>query len=87
MITLDPIASEAAGLDTKRYGRLLAKFAPKVIETRSENDAALAIVDALMAKGDDGRSLEEDALLVLLTDLIGNYETRTHKPFPEGGTG
>jgi hypothetical protein len=30
-------------IDVKRYGRLLAQFAPKVIESEAENDAALAM--------------------------------------------
>ena len=61
MIALEPIAS-ADGLNIGRYGRLLAKFAPKVIETEAENEAALAIVESLMKKGDEGRSHEEEAM-------------------------
>ena len=83
MIALDPIASPD-GLDIRRYGRLLAKFVPKVIETQAENDAALAIVEALMAKGDDGRNQEEDAVLDLLADLIEKFERTAYDP--PGGT-
>jgi len=49
MIALEPIAS-ADGLDLGRYGPLLARFAPKVIETEAENEAALAVVESLMKK-------------------------------------
>ena len=49
MIALEPIAS-ADGMNIGRYGRLLAEFAPKVIQTEAENNAALAIVDSLMKK-------------------------------------
>jgi HTH-type transcriptional regulator/antitoxin HigA len=84
MNTLVPIAADAGGLNPARYGRLLAKVAPKAIETERENTAALTIVEELMAKGDDGRTREEDVLLGLLIDLIGNYEHRAHEPFPEG---
>ncbi len=73
MITLEPIASPE-GLNLGRYGRLLAKFAPKVIETEAENEAALAVVESLMKKGDDRRSQEEEALLELLVSLIEQFE-------------
>jgi HTH-type transcriptional regulator/antitoxin HigA len=82
MIALEPIAS-ADGLNIGRYGRLLAKFAPKVIETEAENEAALAIVESLMKKGDDGRSHEEEALLELLVSLVEQFE-KTEYDLPEG---
>jgi len=61
VIALVPIAS-ADVLNIGRYGRLFARFAPKVIATEAENAAALAIVESLMKKGGDGRSHEEEAL-------------------------
>ena len=73
MTVLEPIAS-ADDLNVGRYGRLLAKFAPKVIETEAENEAALAIIESLMKKGDDGRSHEEEALLELLLSLAEQFE-------------
>jgi hypothetical protein len=48
------IASPAAGLDVRAYGRLLQKFAPNVIETEAENAAALVIVEGLMKKRPQG---------------------------------
>src|SRR5437667_12121279 len=37
-----------------------------------------------MAKGDDRRSREEDAILGLLVELVGHYEERAYNPFLEG---
>jgi|SRR3569623_208191 len=82
MTVLEPIAS-AEDLNVGRYGRLLAKFAPKVIETEAENDAALAIVESLMRKGDDARSHEEEALLELLLSLVEQFEKSAYD-LPEG---
>ena len=82
MITLEPIASPE-NLNIGRYGRLLAKFVPKVISTEAENDAALAIVESLMTKGDDARSDEEEALLELLLNLIEQFEGKAYH-LPEG---
>jgi HTH-type transcriptional regulator/antitoxin HigA len=82
MIALDPIAS-ADSLNIGRYGRLLAKFAPKVIATEAENEAALAIVESLMKKGDDGRTHEEEAILELLLNLTEQFE-RAEYHLPEG---
>jgi HTH-type transcriptional regulator/antitoxin HigA len=77
-VTETPIAANA-GLDIKVYGRLLARFTPKVIETEAENEAALAAAELLMAKGDNGRSAEEDALLALLSGLIEQFEASHYK--------
>lgn len=82
MIALEPIAS-SEGLNIGRYGRLLAKFVPKVIATEAENEAALAIVEFLLKKGDEGRSHEEEALLELLVSLIEQFE-RAEYHLPEG---
>lgn len=82
MIGLVSIASEKT-LNVGRYGRLLAKFAPKVIESEAENEAALAIVESLVKKGDEGRSGEEEALLELLLRLVEGFESSYYAP-PEG---
>jgi HTH-type transcriptional regulator/antitoxin HigA len=81
MTVLEPIAT--ADLDRKLYGRLLAKFGPKVIETATEHEAALAIVESLMEKGDDNRSHEEETLLELLADLIRVYEEKIYEPLAD----
>ncbi len=60
-------------IDARRYGRLLARATPKVIETGKEYAATLKKIDALMDQGDH-RTAEESALLALLVSLIRNYE-------------
>ena len=67
-----------AGLNVKAYGKLLAKFAPRVIQTEQENENALAIVESLIARGDANLSAEELALLDLLGHLIERFESNTY---------
>ena len=38
-------------VDAKKYGRLLARSLPAVVETEAENDRLLGIVERLMGKG------------------------------------
>ena len=61
-------------LDTKRYGRLLARTLPLVIESDQERDRAHEIVETLMAK--KPRTREETELLRLVAQLIQDYEAR-----------
>jgi HTH-type transcriptional regulator/antitoxin HigA len=68
-------------LDTKRYGRLLAKALPTVIKSEGENNRMLAIIEDLMAKGEDNLTPEEDTLLDLLVDLVHDFEEK-HHPLP-----
>jgi HTH-type transcriptional regulator / antitoxin HigA len=75
------MSTTTADLDLKRYGRLLARAVPKVIKTEQENGRALALVECLMARGEDNLTPEEDALLELLTDLIHDFES---KAYPTG---
>ena len=72
--------ASAARLNVPRYGDLLKRFAPKVIETAEENRLALRIVDRLMSIGDGKRSAEENALLSLLA-LIEQFERKAY-PVP-----
>ena len=67
-------------IDPKRYGRLLAKAAPCVIATEVEHERALAVVEALVEKGEHGMTPEEDALLDLLTNPIRDYEATAYPP-------
>jgi HTH-type transcriptional regulator/antitoxin HigA len=76
------VASPATGIDVRRYGKMLARFAPKVIETEGENEAALAIVKGLMEKGEENFTQEESALFDLITNLIEQFEERTY-PIPD----
>ena len=64
----------------RRYARLLAKAALRVIRTEEENDRALAIVESLMEKGERNMTPEEGELLDLLTNLIRDYEAATYPP-------
>lgn len=68
-------------LDTKRYGRLLAKAQPTVIKSEAENDRMLEIVEGFLAKGEENLSREEDALLELLLDLVHDFEQKRY-PLP-----
>ncbi len=61
-------------IDLKRYGKLLVRFTPRIIETEKENDAALAVIERLMAKGEDNFSPEESALFALLVSLVEKFE-------------
>ncbi len=70
-------------IDEKRYGRLLAKALPRVIDTEAERDRAVAIVEALVEKGEAGMTAEDDALLELLTSLINAYEATAYPPLPK----
>ena len=71
-----------AVLDEKRYGRLLSKTLPKVVETKAENERMLAVVESLLEKGEDALTPEEDALLELLTGLIHDFESKAY-PIPK----
>jgi HTH-type transcriptional regulator / antitoxin HigA len=75
--------SGPSGMDVRRYGRLLAKFTPKVIETEAENEEALAVVEALLERGESNLRTEESALLNLLVTLIEKFE-RSAYALPEG---
>jgi HTH-type transcriptional regulator/antitoxin HigA len=82
MSTLHSIAGRS-GIDVRRYGRLLAKYTPKVIQTEDENEEALAVVESLMKRGDASLTAEEETLLHLLGHLIEEFERRTYR-LPEG---
>jgi HTH-type transcriptional regulator / antitoxin HigA len=71
-----------AVLDEKRYGKLLSKTLPKVVETKAENERMLAVVESLLEKGEDALTPEEDALLELLTGLIHDFESKAY-PIPK----
>ncbi len=73
----------AQSIDAKKYGRLLARTLPAVVETEAENDRLLGIVERLMAKSERSLSVEEGRLLELLSRLIEDFEDRTY-PIPKG---
>jgi HTH-type transcriptional regulator / antitoxin HigA len=70
--------ASAGKLSVTRYGELLKRFAPKVIETGEENRLALRIVERLMSIGDGRRSPEETALLSLLAALVDQFERKAY---------
>jgi HTH-type transcriptional regulator/antitoxin HigA len=75
------MSTSLVDLDTKRYGRLLAKALPAVIKTESENNRTLGAIERLMAKGEGNLTEEEEALLELLVDLAHDFEERQY-PLP-----
>src|SRR5260370_976089 len=76
---METMSTGTIDLDTKRYGRLLAKALPTVIKSEDENNRMLAIIEGLMAKGEKNLTAEEDALLELLVDLVHDFEEK-HYP-------
>lgn len=71
--------------DPRLYGKLLVEYLPGVIQTEEENEKALAVVLALMKKGEDGRSPEESRLFELLVTLIEDFESKEY-PIAEHGS-
>lgn len=66
-------------LNPTRYRKLLSQVMPMAIETEEENERMLVVVERLMDKGED-ISIEEDALLRLLTTLIQDFEEKYYQP-------
>ncbi len=73
---METMSTTTIDLDAKRYGRLLTKALPAVIKSEDENNRMLAIIKALMAKGEENLTAEEDALLELLVDLVHDFEEK-----------
>ena len=67
----------ALTIDSKRYGRLLARATPKVIETGKEHAGALKKIEKLMDQGVH-RTPEEGALLALVVSLVQTYEEQRY---------
>jgi HTH-type transcriptional regulator / antitoxin HigA len=63
-----------SAIDRRKYGRLLAKAAPAIIETEAQNERMLREVERLIDKGEDKLSLEEKALFKLMVRLIEDFE-------------
>ncbi|MGB7593253.1 MAG: helix-turn-helix domain-containing protein [Terriglobia bacterium] len=64
-------------IDPRKYGRLLGKAAPAVIETEEEYKRILARFERLLDKDDASISPEEGRLLKLLAILLEEYEDRS----------
>jgi len=69
-------------MDRKKYGRLLARAQPVVIETEEESERMLAEVARLMHKGEGNLSPEEEALLDVMVTLIEQFEEKAY-PIPD----
>lgn len=69
-------------IDPKKYGRLLSRALPMVIETEEENERMLAAVERLMAKGEDKLTPEEGRLFKLMVRLIEDFEESAY-PIPD----
>ncbi len=64
-----------------RYIDLLSEYQPKSIETESENDRALAMVEKLMHLST--RTPEQQELYELLIVLIEKFEQEFYQPVSE----
>jgi hypothetical protein len=63
-----------------RYGKLLAKSLPKLIETDEEFDRYVETMECLDRKAaDGGLTPEEEALLALLERLVQDYDDKISK--------
>jgi HTH-type transcriptional regulator/antitoxin HigA len=74
------VESKVIPIDRRKYGRLLARTLPVVVETEEENERLLEEVNQLMSKGEGNLSPEEMRLLHLLVRLIEDFE-ETAYPF------
>jgi len=63
-------------IDRQKYGKLLARTLPAVIETDAEYEHSLAEIEKLIDKKD--RSPEEDKLFDLLTALVESFEEKNY---------
>lgn len=68
-------------INETKYGSLLAQTLPRKIETEAENERILKIIENLMRKGEDNVSPEEETLLVLLSELVEDFEEKAY-PMP-----
>jgi HTH-type transcriptional regulator/antitoxin HigA len=69
-------------INNTKYAEILATALPRKIETEEENERVLKIVESLMSKGENNLSPEEETLLILLSELIEDFE---EKAYPEVG--
>ena len=77
LTTTKTIGKTILTFDEEKYIDLFKelKISPKVIETEAENEKCLAVVEALMSKGQN-RTIEETALLRVLVLLIEKFEEK-----------
>lgn len=75
-------ATAKVRIDPKKYGRLLSRTLPMVIETEEENERMLAAVEQLAAKGEENLTPEESRLFKLMVRLIEDFEEHAY-PIPD----
>jgi HTH-type transcriptional regulator/antitoxin HigA len=68
-------------IDPQIYGELIREAKPRVITSEQDNEAALDMISAFIAKGDN-LSPEERALLDLLVVLVERFEAQAY-PVPD----
>src|SRR5689334_150309 len=81
--TVNSRTSGTARFSPKRYGKLLADTLPRVVTSPKEYNRLEEAANKLLKKGEDNLSPEEDQLLGLLTNLLGEYEARTLPPLKD----
>jgi HTH-type transcriptional regulator / antitoxin HigA len=72
---MEIMSTAVSTINPQKYGKLLARVRPTVIRTEEENERVLALVERLMAKGED-LTPEEGELLRLLGKLIADFEEK-----------
>jgi HTH-type transcriptional regulator / antitoxin HigA len=70
------VGAAKKAIDRQKYGKLLARTLPAVIETDAEYEHSLAEIEKLIDKKD--RSPEEDKLFDLLTALVESFEEKNY---------
>jgi HTH-type transcriptional regulator/antitoxin HigA len=65
------------------YDELVKTYKPVVIKTKEENRKALEVLSALMSKGEENLSPDQQAFVELLGALISQFE-KTAYPAPKG---
>jgi antitoxin component HigA of HigAB toxin-antitoxin module len=76
-------AMAIADIGLVKYGKLLAKALPKVIETREEFHHYVEMMERLDRRAERGETLtpEENALLALLEQLVKEYDDKIDLPY------
>jgi HTH-type transcriptional regulator/antitoxin HigA len=72
-----------AAVEAVSYRELLERYAPAPIKSREENQQALEVLSALMAKGEENLSTDEQKFVELMGMLISQFE-KTAYPAPKG---
>jgi HTH-type transcriptional regulator/antitoxin HigA len=74
------VVAAKRAVDRQKYGKLLARTLPAVIETDAEYEHFLAQIEKLIDK--ENRSPEEDKLFDLMIVLVESFEEKNY-PIPD----